>query len=170
MTDTAGKTVLIVDDEPDVRLYLETILKNAGFDVMTAGNGKQALDRMTEKKPDVISLDLVMPRMSGLKFFKYIQQNPDRASIPVVVVTAHGKDEFGKEDLEKIQSIPRNCELHYLEKPVKPAQYVYTVRKALGLPVDESESAGAEALREQVQAKLHTADPEKLKDALKALK
>ena len=170
MDDTANKTVLIVDDEPDVRLYLETILKNAGFQVMTAGNGKQALDRMTEKKPDVISLDLVMPRMSGLKFFKYIQQNPERASIPVVVVTAHGKDEFGREDLEKIQSIERKCALFYLEKPVKPEGYVGTIRKALGIESGQEASDEADALREELKAKMLTADPEKLQQALKALK
>ena len=64
------------------------VLEDSGFQVQTAANGHQALDRMTEQRPDVISLDLVMPKMSGLKFFKYIQKNKDRSSIPVVVVTA----------------------------------------------------------------------------------
>jgi CheY-like chemotaxis protein len=78
MGDESKKTVLVVDDEPDVRLFLQTILENGGYDVMLASHGKQALERMTEKKPDVISLDLVMPKMSGLKFYRYIQKNKDR--------------------------------------------------------------------------------------------
>ena len=77
MEDVRGKTVLVVDDEPNVRMYLQAVLEDAGLNVQTAANGNQALDRMTEKKPDVISLDLVMPKMSGLKFFKYIQKNKD---------------------------------------------------------------------------------------------
>ncbi|MFH1438651.1 MAG: response regulator [Pseudomonadota bacterium] len=170
MGDTTGKTVLIVDDEPDVRLYLETILKNAGFDVMAASNGRHALDRMTEKKPDVISLDLVMPKMSGFKFFKYIQKNKERAGIPVVVVTAHGKDELGQKALEKIQSEPRSCKLFYLEKPVVPAEYVNTVRKALSLPAQDVEEGGPESLRSRLIDKIRTADPKALKAALKALK
>jgi CheY-like chemotaxis protein len=71
MADKIGKSVLVIDDEPDVRLFLKTVLEDAGFDVMLAANGKEALERVTEKKPDVISLDLVMPKMSGLKFYKY---------------------------------------------------------------------------------------------------
>jgi CheY-like chemotaxis protein len=70
MDDSRGKTVLVVDDEPDIQFYLKTILENAGFDVMVASNGKQALDRVKDRKPDVISLDLVMPKMSGLKFYQ----------------------------------------------------------------------------------------------------
>ncbi len=79
MEDVRGKTVLVVDDEPNVRLYLQTVLEDSGFEVQTAANGHQALDRMTEKKPDVISLDLVMPKMSGLNFFKYIQKNKEQS-------------------------------------------------------------------------------------------
>ena len=84
----ARKTVLVVDDEPSVRLFLQTVLEDADFDVLTAANGNQALERMAEKTPDVISLDLVMPRMSGLKFFKHIQRDAARAKIPGLIPAA----------------------------------------------------------------------------------
>jgi CheY-like chemotaxis protein len=67
MDDIKNKTVLIVDDEPDIRLFLKTVLEDAGFNVMTANNGKHALERIKECKPDLISLDLVMPKMGGGK-------------------------------------------------------------------------------------------------------
>lgn len=171
MSETLGKTVLVVDDEPDVRLFLKTVLEDAGFDVMVAANGKEALERVTEKKPDVISLDLVMPKMSGLKFYKYIQKNPERADIPVVVVTAHAKDEMGKGDLAKIEAArPAGGVLLTLEKPVQPAAYVNAIRKAAGLGETEVEEAGEQAvLRRQVSERIQKASRETLQEVLKIL-
>ncbi|RJP55397.1 MAG: response regulator, partial [Deltaproteobacteria bacterium] len=95
MDDIKNKTVLIVDDEPDIRLFLKTVLEDAGFNVMTANNGKHALERIKECKPDLISLDLVMPKMGGVKLLSYLQKNPEWAKIPFIVVTAHAHDELG---------------------------------------------------------------------------
>jgi CheY-like chemotaxis protein len=171
MEDVRGKTVLVVDDEPNVRMYLQTVLEDAGLDVQTAANGNQALDRMTEKKPDVISLDLVMPKMSGLNFFKYIQKNKDRAGIPVVVVTAHAQDELGSEDFEKIKKYKsEECRIFLLEKPVDALTYVDTIRQALGLAPLGPESAAGESLRLQVSDAVRDAEPESLKKALEILR
>ena len=171
MDDVSGKTVLVVDDEPNVRMYLQAVLEDAGFGVQTAANGNQALDRMTEKKPDVISLDLVMPKMSGLKFFKYIQKNKDRAGIPVVVVTAHARDELGSEDFRKIESYrSEECRIFTLEKPVDAPIYVNTIRQALDLAPVGPESEEGEALRLELREAMQAADKEALKNALKILK
>jgi CheY-like chemotaxis protein len=171
MEDVRGKTVLVVDDEPNVRQYLQAALEDAGFEVQTAANGNQALERMTEKRPDVISLDLVMPKMSGLKFFKYIQKNKDRAGIPVVVLTAHARDELGSDDFRQIEEHrSQECKISVLEKPVSAPDYVNTIREALDLaPLDpESEEGGS--LRLQLTDALQGADRETLKKALKLLK
>jgi CheY-like chemotaxis protein len=171
MEDVRGKTVLVVDDEPNVRLYLQTVLEDSGFEVQTAANGHQALDRMTEKKPDVISLDLVMPKMSGLNFFKYIQKNKERAGIPVVVVTAHAKDELGSEDFDKIEKHKsEECRIFTLEKPVDAPTYVNTIRQALELEPLGSESEEQTALRLEVSDAIQGADPESLRKALEILK
>ena len=171
MEDVRGKTVLVVDDEPNVRMYLQTVLEDAGLDVQTAANGNQALDRMTEKKPDVISLDLVMPKMSGLKFFKYIQKNKDRAGIPVVVVTAHAQDEMGSEDFEKIERYKSDeCKIFLLEKPVDAVTYVDTIRKALELEPLGAQSEEGESLRLQVSDAVQAADRKSLEKALQILK
>ena len=171
MEDVRGKTVLVVDDEPNVRLYLQTVLEDSGFEVQTAANGHQALDRMTEKKPDVISLDLVMPKMSGLNFFKYIQKNKERAGIPVVVVTAHAKDELGSEDFDKIEKHKsEECRIFTLEKPVDSPTYVNTIRQALELEPLGSESEEQTSLRLEVSDAIQGADPESLRKALEILK
>lgn len=160
MTETAKQTVLVVDDEPDVRFFIETVLKDGGFEVVSAGNGKQALDRIQERVPDLISLDLVMPKMSGLKFFLYLQKNKERRGIPFLVVTAHGKDEMGRADLKKILAFKRQgVRLGVVEKPIVPDQYLAAVRELLGLPEqdhvlsrEEQERAAKEAALARVAA------------------
>jgi len=171
MAVNIGKLVLVVDDEPDLRLFIKTVLEDAGFEVAVAGNGKEALERMTEKKPDVISLDLVMPKMSGLKFYKYIQKNKDRSGIPVIVVTAHAKDEMGKTDLEKIKAAkPEAGTMFIVDKPINPPAYVNTVRRALGMSENDLEGTGEESiLKVRLKEKIKFADKKKLEDALKIL-
>jgi CheY-like chemotaxis protein len=166
--DAQGKTVLVVDDEPNLRLFLQTALEDAGFAVMTAANANQALEQMAETKPDVISLDLVMPRMSGLKFYQHIQRDPDRAEIPVVVVTAHSQDEMGSDDFQKFERYrSKGARLSVLEKPVDAPTYVAAIRKAAGL---EPLSPGEAGLRTEVADAIRSASLDTLKEALRVLK
>lgn len=170
MTEPADKTVMVVDDEPDVREYLAQILRDAGFRVVTAGDGEEALALIRAQPPDFISLDLVMPRMSGHKLLYELRKDRKLARIPVVVVTAHAGDEFGHGDLtdildNRIISGPGT----YLEKPVTPAAYVRAVQRALGLeevPPDEERSA----LREELEQRITQAEPHALRRALAALR
>ena len=171
MDTKIGKRVLVVDDEPDIRLFLRTVLENAGFDVSVASNGKEALERMTEEKPDVISLDLVMPKMSGLKLYRYIQKNKERAGIPVIVVTAHAKDEFGESDLDKIKKAKsEGGTILVLEKPIQPANYINTVRRAVGLEeIESDEKSEKDVLQVRLKEKMKTADKKTLEDVMKML-
>lgn len=171
MADRLGKTVLVIDDEPDIRLFLKTLLEDAGFEVSVAANGNEALEKITQKRPDVISLDLVMPKMSGLKFYRYIQKNKERANIPVIVVTAHAKDEFGRSDLDKIRAA-QSAEsiMLVVEKPIQPASYVNIVRKAAGLDEIVSEETGEkEVLKVKLKEKMKNADKKTLEDVMKML-
>jgi DNA-binding NtrC family response regulator len=112
-----------------------------------------------------------MPKMSGLKFFKYIQKNKDRAGIPVVVVTAHARDELGSEDFRKIESYrSEECKIFTLEKPVDAPTYVNVIRQALGLEPISPESEEAESLRMEVTDAIRGADQESLKKVLEMLK
>lgn len=131
MSKADEKTILVVDDEPDIRIYLKTLLEDEGFNVMTAADGDEALQRIKEKKPDFISLDLVMPRKSGIKLYYELRRNKEWSKIPVVIVTAHARDEIGKKDLKelfdgKVISGPKV----YLEKPVKPQDFVNLIKKS----------------------------------------
>ena len=86
------KRVLVVDDESDIREYLKSALIDAGFVVDEAADGQQALEMVWRNPPDLVSLDLVMPRHSGVKFYQAIQKDKAFSRIPVLVVTGHGED------------------------------------------------------------------------------
>ncbi len=80
--------VLLVEDEIDTREMLRRLLQKEGWRTTEAGNGLQALERLSEAQPDAILLDLMMPEMDGFEFLAQLRRSPDRRGIPVIVVTA----------------------------------------------------------------------------------
>ena len=80
--------VLIVEDDPDIREFMELLLIDAGYDTMTAENGSRALERMRTRRPCLVLLDLAMPVMDGWEFRERQLADPTIASVPVVCVTA----------------------------------------------------------------------------------
>lgn len=168
MGEEDKKTILVVDDEPDIRLFLKTVLEDAGFNAMTADNGKHALERIKEHKPDLISVDLVMPRMGGLKLIKYLQKNPKLAEIPFIVVTAHARDELGREDFLKLKAEKFLVSPHsYMEKPIVPSEYIKMIKEKLDL--EKSEVSDTEDLKTKIRDKLKAANKEKLEETLRIL-
>jgi two-component system alkaline phosphatase synthesis response regulator PhoP len=151
MDDTNKKTVLVVDDEEDVVLYLSTALKSAGFNVVTASDGFEALEKVKEKAPDLISLDLVMPKRSGAKFYHELVKNKQWTKIPVLIVTGHARDDLGRSDLKGLVMSGPGI---YLEKPVKPENYIASVKQLLGMDISEEEGEIAEKV--ELQSKLKT--------------
>ncbi len=83
------KKVLVVDDEPNVRRLSRTILSKK-FDVIEAEDGKQAIDIANAEKPDIILMDMMMPKVDGLTACYAIKKDPSTKSIPVIMVTAIG--------------------------------------------------------------------------------
>ena len=170
MQQAARKTVLVVDDEPDVRRYLATILEDAGFAVLTAANGEEALVAIQADPPDLISLDLIMPKKSGHRLLYELKKHKAFARIPVLIVTAHARDELGKGTLQEllangVMSGPGT----YLEKPVSPLTYVRSVERALGLePRDETEDRLT--LKQELERSLQGATSDALLRALEAVK
>jgi CheY-like chemotaxis protein len=164
-------TILVVDDEPDVRTYLTMVLQDAGFDVMSAQDGNEALEKVKEKRPDFISLDLVMPHKSGIRFYHELRKNKEWADIPVVIVTAHAKDELGRGDLEEIlQGKTFSGRQVYLEKPVKAADFVRMVKREVGIPVEESSEDQQKTTREEIDSLLNNADQALLEKIARELK
>lgn len=170
MENKVNKKVLVVDDEEDVRNYLIAALEDAGFDVDSASDGFEAMEKVNKSKPDMISLDLVMPKHSGSRFYFDLQKDPELKKIPVLIVTGHARDELGKADFENMTMQGPGV---YLEKPVNPKKYVATVCKLIGIDTPEGfevdENEDPDMLRNKLSSSLRDADPDALKRSLDAL-
>jgi CheY-like chemotaxis protein len=128
-----AKRVLVVDDEPDVLSYLEMLLRDSGYQTLTAGDGTAALELMRKEKPDLVTLDISMPRASGTRFYKKVKTDPALASIPVVIVTAvtgYGGDPYGYEKFLSRRSLVPPPE-GFFPKPIDREAFLAAVRKLL---------------------------------------
>ncbi|RME26408.1 MAG: response regulator [Deltaproteobacteria bacterium] len=131
---TEKKTVLVVDDEPDVVEYFRTVLQDNGFEVMTAPDGKEAWKLVESNRPDLVTLDISMPEKSGIGFYRDLRENPELRDIPVVIVT--GVDRAFERFISTRKSVPPPE--GYLAKPVDARQLVDTVRRLLSCKAAES--------------------------------
>ncbi len=85
------KRVLLADDEPNIVESLRFLLERAGFDVLVATDGQEALDTALQEKPDVLVLDLMLPELDGYEVLRQLRANADNASLPVLMLTAKGQ-------------------------------------------------------------------------------
>jgi CheY-like chemotaxis protein len=102
------KKILILDDEANVVTYLQTLLQDNGYDTVSAGNGSEGMEKMRSEKPDLITLDISMPEKSGVRFYRELKEDPELASIPVVVVSAVTGYGGKPEDFEKFLGSRKN--------------------------------------------------------------
>jgi DNA-binding response OmpR family regulator len=169
MADNVHKTVLVVDDEADVRNFLTAALEEAGFNVITAEDGNQALEAVKKQVPDLISLDLVMPKKSGARFYREMTKKKEWSKIPIIIVTGHARDDLGKADLKELTMSGPGI---YLEKPVKPDNYVAAIKKLLGMDTTAEEKESAELVEMQSDLKnlIDDADRETLKKLQELMK
>ncbi len=161
MADEDKKTILVVDDEEDVRKFLSVALLEAGFNVVTATDGLEALEKVKKEKPDLISLDLVMPKHSGAKFYHNLQKDKEWSKIPIIIVTGHARDDLGKADLKELTMSGPGI---YLEKPVKPNNYIAAIKSLLGMDTskEEAEAADKVKLESEIKNLVDDADPDTL--------
>ena len=120
---TTKKKVLIVDDEPNVRRLSHKILSNK-FDIVEAEDGIQAIDVATAQKPDVILMDMMMPKMDGLTACHVIRNDPATKSIPVIMVTAIGFE-------LNIKLSEQMGAAGYVTKPFSPQDLLDTIEQVL---------------------------------------
>ncbi len=85
-------TVLIVDDEPNILLSLQFVMKKAGYEVRTAKDGEEALAEISRAKPDLVLLDVMMPKLDGFTVCQRIKTTPEWKEVRVIMLTARGRD------------------------------------------------------------------------------
>jgi len=129
----SAKKVLIVDDEPDVSGYLEMLLKDGGYDTVVAEDGAAALDLVRSEAPDLVTLDISMPKASGTRFYREVKTDPALAAIPVIIVTAvtgYGGDERGYEKFLSRSSMVPPPE-GFFPKPIEREEFLAKVNEVL---------------------------------------
>lgn len=121
---TTPQTVLIADDEPHIRHLVGTKLRLAGFEVLIASNGQDCLDMAREHRPELIVTDYQMPMLSGFEMSQALNEDPDTASIPIILLTARGH-KLSEDDLSTtgIQMV--------IDKPFGPSDLITRIRGVL---------------------------------------
>jgi CheY-like chemotaxis protein len=119
--------VLVVDDDEVIRQLIAVNLTLEGFDVVTAVDGRECLEKVAEVAPDVITLDVMMPRLDGWVTATQLRRNPETAGIKVVLITARAQED----DRDRGRQIGVDA---YLTKPFDPAEMIRVVRELAGAP------------------------------------
>ncbi|MFP5501218.1 MAG: response regulator transcription factor [Candidatus Sericytochromatia bacterium] len=119
-----GKRILIVEDEPDLVEVLSIIFRAYGYETEVAGDGVSALEAIAEKRPDLVLMDVMMPRMNGLEVCRRLKQDPATRALPVVLLTAKAHD------VDKASGLEAGADA-YLAKPFENADLIATVQRVL---------------------------------------
>lgn len=121
-----SKRILIADDEPNIVVSLEFLMKREGFDVQVAVDGEAALQAIAAHMPDLILLDVMLPKKDGFEVCQHIRANPAWQAIKVVMLTAKGRDT----EVSKGLALGADA---YMTKPFSTRDLVAQVRALLGL-------------------------------------
>jgi len=116
--------VVIADDDPDIRRLVEMTVTNAGCDVTVASDGEEALERVRESKPDLVILDVLMPRMYGWEVARALKSDPATREVPVMFLTSRGQEHDVLEGFD-------SGAVDYMVKPFSPRELQVRVRAVL---------------------------------------
>jgi CheY-like chemotaxis protein len=122
------KTILIVEDDADTATYLSTLLEDAGYSTVAAEDGDEALEKVRSNRPDLISLDITMPKKSGVRFYRDMKESSEWKSIPIIIVTGVSSD-FEKFISTRSHVAPPEG---YLSKPIDREEMLSLVKEHIG--------------------------------------
>ncbi|MEX0830918.1 MAG: response regulator [Nitrospirales bacterium] len=118
------KTILIADDDEDLRMLVEVTLENPTYRILTAVDGRKALEAVNQHRPDLLIIDWMMPGLNGCEAVAQMRENPETAKIPVVMLTA-------RDGLEAQEETVSLALAGYLAKPFSPLELIKKVREVL---------------------------------------
>ncbi len=127
-----AKTILAVDDERHIVRLVQVNLERHGYRVVTAFDGKDALEKIAAERPDLVVLDVMMPYMDGFEVLRHLKQNPDTRALPVILLTAKAQDP----DVYQGWRIGADC---YLTKPFNPHELLSFIRRIFDSQETEAE-------------------------------
>lgn len=115
---------MLVDDDPNLILLVKDYLEFRGYDVITAENGREALDKLEEDLPDLIICDVMMPEMDGYTLVKHVRDDPRTSWIPVLFLSAKGQSQ------DRVKGLSTGADV-YIVKPFEPEELVAQVESSL---------------------------------------
>lgn len=121
-----SKKILIVDDEPNIVISLEFLMRREGFEVLVARDGEEALRNIKEQQPDLVLLDVMMPKVNGFDVCKQIRNDPTLAGMRIIMLTAKGRE------AEIAKGLALGAD-GYITKPFSTRDLAVQVRNLLGL-------------------------------------
>ena len=127
------KKILVVDDEPDVVSYLEMLLHDNGYETLSASDGQEALELARREHPDLVTLDISMPKASGTRFYKELKSDRGLASTAVVIITAvtgYAGDPYGYDKFLRGRKLVPPPE-GFFPKPIEPDKLLQAIRGLL---------------------------------------
>ncbi len=116
--------VLVVEDSLAQRQMISDLLKNSGLKVTVAGDGVEALERIQQLNPDLVVLDIVMPRMNGYEVCRRLKNDPKTQNVPVVMCSSKG------EEFDRYWGLKQGADA-YIAKPFQPTELIGTVKQLL---------------------------------------
>jgi two-component system alkaline phosphatase synthesis response regulator PhoP/two-component system response regulator VicR len=119
---SVAKTILAVDDERSIVRLVQVNLERQGYNVLTAADGREALDQIAKHRPDMVICDVMMPYMDGLEVLRHLRQDPATRELPVIMLTARAQDQ----DVFVAYRGGATC---YLTKPFNPPELISFVRR-----------------------------------------
>ena len=127
------KKILVLDDEPHVVTYLETLLQDNGYETVSASDGKEGFEKVKNGEVDLVCLDIAMPEHSGVRFYRNLKDDPKLSAIPVVFVTAvtgyGGDPESFKQFISTRKQVPPPE--GFLAKPIDKQEFLDTIARVL---------------------------------------
>ena len=133
-TKADASRILIVDDNPDLRTYVSTILREQGYRIWTARNGAEGFQNAQKYRPQLIVSDLMMPMVSGLDMIRMIREDDDLKGIPIILLTAKADEDT------RIEGVERGADA-YLSKPFSDRELLAETRNLLALKANEQRVA-----------------------------
>ena len=129
-----SKKVLIVDDDPDVRLFNSAVVEENGYTPVEASNGEEALQIIQKEVPALVLLDVLMPKQSGIRLYRELKTEPSLLSIPVIILSGVAKRTFlrSQKALTEFGDKPVPEPDSYLEKPVEPDELANEIKRFIG--------------------------------------
>lgn len=129
-----SKKVLVVDDDPDVRLFTVTVLEQHGYTPLEATNGEEGKQMIKEDAPDLVILDVLMPRESGVRLYREIKTDKKLRNLPVLILSGIAEKSFlrSQKALTEFGGEPVPEPEYYLEKPVEAEDLARVIQKILG--------------------------------------